>query len=223
MFERLAGLDDGGYPSARRELLLLASDRAGGAPVTAEVLVASNRGPLSFQPGEDGSLTAQPRWRRPGVRADIGVARRGALWIAPALSDYDRRPPREARTVGSTRPGHDTEGLAVRMLEIDPLTFQRAYNAVANSTLWFVHHLLYDTPLRPTSTPASVASGRRTCRTTEAFAVALAEEAAPERASWCRTTTCRSCRGCCASCGPTSGSALHAHAVGHSRLLRAAA
>ena len=32
------------------------------------------------------------------------------------------------------------------MLDIDPATFHRAYNAVANSTLWFVHHLLYDTP-----------------------------------------------------------------------------
>ena len=30
-----------------------------------------------------------------------------------------------------------------------PATFTRAYNAIANSTLWFVHHLLYDTALKP--------------------------------------------------------------------------
>jgi trehalose 6-phosphate synthase len=35
------------------------------------------------------------------------------------------------------------------MLDIPAGTFHRAYNAVANSTLWFVHHLLYDTPNRP--------------------------------------------------------------------------
>ena len=35
------------------------------------------------------------------------------------------------------------------MLDIPPGTFQRAYNSVANSTLWFVHHMLYDTPNQP--------------------------------------------------------------------------
>jgi trehalose 6-phosphate synthase len=35
------------------------------------------------------------------------------------------------------------------MLDIPPGTFQRAYNAVANSTLWFLHHMLYDTPNQP--------------------------------------------------------------------------
>ena len=35
------------------------------------------------------------------------------------------------------------------MLDIDPTTFHRAYNAIANSTLWFIHHLLYATPTAP--------------------------------------------------------------------------
>ena len=35
------------------------------------------------------------------------------------------------------------------MLDIPPPVYDRAYNAIANSTLWFIHHLLYDTPNRP--------------------------------------------------------------------------
>ena len=35
------------------------------------------------------------------------------------------------------------------MLDIAPQTFRRAYNSVANSILWFVHHLLFDTPSQP--------------------------------------------------------------------------
>jgi trehalose 6-phosphate synthase len=35
------------------------------------------------------------------------------------------------------------------MLDIPAPVFERAYNAIANSTLWFIHHLLYDTPNRP--------------------------------------------------------------------------
>ncbi|MGH3125751.1 MAG: alpha,alpha-trehalose-phosphate synthase (UDP-forming), partial [Streptosporangiaceae bacterium] len=45
-------------------------------------------------------------------------------------------------------------GSAVRMLDIPAVTFQRAYNSVANSTLWFVHHMLYDTPNQPSFGPA---------------------------------------------------------------------
>ena len=35
------------------------------------------------------------------------------------------------------------------MLDIPPDIFDRAYNHVANSALWFVHHLLLDTPNQP--------------------------------------------------------------------------
>ena len=35
------------------------------------------------------------------------------------------------------------------MLDIPPGIFDRAYNNVANSALWFVHHLLFDTPNQP--------------------------------------------------------------------------
>ena len=48
----------------------------------------------------------------------------------------------------------------VRMLDIDPVTFDRAYNAVANSMLWFISHLLYATPSSPAA-PSSRSRRRR--------------------------------------------------------------
>jgi trehalose 6-phosphate synthase len=147
--------------------------------VTAEVLIASNRGPVSFQPGEDGSLTAQRGGGGLVSGLTSAVRDAAALWICTAMSDYDREAAREAPNGRLDSAGHDTEGLAVRMLEIDPLTFQRAYNAVANSTLWFVHHLLYDTPLTPNFDAGFRREWTAYVSYNEAFAVALAEEAAP--------------------------------------------
>ena len=72
-----------------------------------------------------------------------------ALWVCAALKDTDRRVARAAPGGRLDLAGHDTGGHAVRMLAIDPGTYHRAYNEVANATLWFLHHLLFDTPQRP--------------------------------------------------------------------------
>ena len=64
----------------------------------------------------------------------------GVLWLCTALSDADR----EAARLGARADAHGEP--AVRMLEIPPAVFDAAYNGIANSILWFVHHLLFDTP-----------------------------------------------------------------------------
>ncbi|GIH78520.1 alpha,alpha-trehalose-phosphate synthase (UDP-forming) [Planobispora longispora] len=140
------------------------------------ILVASNRGPFSFTTSEDGSLSM----RRGGgglvsglseVAKDLNV-----LWVCAALSDGDRTAVRQAPGGRLDHAGYDTG--ALRMLDIPQATFHRAYNAVANSTLWFVNHLLYDTP----NTPNFGARFRREWESYQsynaAFALALAEEAA---------------------------------------------
>jgi trehalose 6-phosphate synthase len=114
-----------------------------------QVLVVSNRGPVSFSLDGDGALIA----RRGGGGLVSGLSSimgtgTDVLWICAALSEADRAAARHAPAGRLDLAGHDT-GSAVRMLEIPPATFQRAYNGVANSTLWFVHHLLFDTPNSP--------------------------------------------------------------------------
>lgn len=104
----------------------------------AQVLVASNRGPVTYTLSEDGSLDA----RRGGGGLVSGLSAIGseaaALWVCAALGDGDR----EAVRRGVGEPG-------VLMLDIDQAVHSDAYNGIANSVLWFVHHMLYQTPLEP--------------------------------------------------------------------------
>jgi trehalose 6-phosphate synthase len=102
------------------------------------------------------------------------------LWVCAALSDGDRAAARSAGESGLL-PWHGTEGgSAIRMLDLPPTVFQRAYNAVANSTLWFVHHMLYDTPNQPSFGPGFEPEWADFRTYNEAFAVALAEAARPQ-------------------------------------------
>ncbi|MFD9596180.1 trehalose-6-phosphate synthase [Kitasatospora sp. NPDC059973] len=145
---------------------------------SATVLVASNRGPVSFSTAADGTLSL----RRGGGGLVSGLSAIDdphAVWVCAALGDADRRAAREAPDGRLDRAGHDVGGQAVRMLDIDPETFAAAYNGVANSTLWFVHHLLYATPTAP-SFGAEFRSEWQSYRAyNAAFAEALAAEAAP--------------------------------------------
>ncbi|MFI0812605.1 trehalose-6-phosphate synthase [Streptomyces echinatus] len=147
-----------------------------GAAEKAQVLVASNRGPVSYQMHDDGSLHA----RRGGGGLVSGLSAIGpdadSVWVCAALGDGDRAAARRAD--GGLLPAGDTGGQRVRMLDIDAAVHADAYNGVANSVLWFVHHMLYQTPLEPVFD----AEFRRQWASYEsynrAFAEALAEEAA---------------------------------------------
>ena len=118
------------------------------------VLVASNRGPVSFAFADDGSLTSAAGRRRDGLRAcrprsrnakQTRRKRRDALWICAAMSDADRAAARQGIVAAGESPGD----VPVLMLDIPLATFEAAYNGIANSVLWFIHHMLYDTPNQP--------------------------------------------------------------------------
>jgi trehalose 6-phosphate synthase len=144
------------------------------------VLVASNRGPISYQFGADGSLTG--RRGGGGMIAGVtdGLAALGpgtsATWICAALSDADRV---VARSEGGR---HDEAGIPVRMLDIPPGTFGRAYNNVANSALWFLLHQLFDTPNQPQFGAGFRRDWESYVAYNEMFADALAQEAGAQDA-----------------------------------------
>ncbi len=112
------------------------------------VLVASNRGPITYQFGADGSLTGQRGGGGMIAGVTAGLAALGpeasVTWICAALSDADRALAR-SRAGGAV----DEDGIPVRMLDIAPGIFDRAYNNVANSALWFLLHQIFDTPNQP--------------------------------------------------------------------------
>ena len=148
----------------------------GDAQATGPVLIASNRGPVSFTREDDGRLLAKRGGG--GVVSGLSAVADEAdmLWVCAALGDGDRAAARAAPG-GLLDPDLAGDGAAVRMLDIPAATFQRAYNAVANSTLWFVHHMLYDTPNRPGFGPGFARDWEAFRRYNEMFADALADAA----------------------------------------------
>jgi trehalose 6-phosphate synthase len=140
------------------------------------VLVASNRGPVSYQFGADGSLTGTRGGGGMIAGVTDGLAALGpeasVTWICAALSDADR--------AAARRPGAGTAGIPVRMLDIPADIFERAYNNVANSALWFLLHLLFDTPNQPRFNHDFRRDWSAYLAYNEAFADAVAEEALRE-------------------------------------------
>jgi trehalose 6-phosphate synthase len=154
-----------------------------------QVLIASNRGPVSFSRSADGALTAQ----RGGGGLVSGLSSvdgaDGLLWICAALSDADRAAARQSPGGLLNLDGPGTQ--SVRMLDIPEQTFDQAYNSVANSTLWFVSHLLYDTPNQPRFDPDFAAKWEGYRAYNAAFARALAESAAGGQPSGGRPSSVR--------------------------------
>jgi trehalose 6-phosphate synthase len=162
------------------------------------ILIASNRGPVSFRRREDGTLAS----RRGGGGVVSGLSsvagQAETLWVCAALSDADRAAARaapggyldfsagwEAAPGNGTAPGappptgRTVPRSAVRMLDIPAPVLDRAYNGIANSTLWFVHHMLYDTPNRPHFGQAFRREWESFRAYSAAFADALAAGAGP--------------------------------------------
>jgi trehalose 6-phosphate synthase len=106
-----------------------------------DLVIASNRGPLSFTRDSDGELI--PTRGAGGLVSSVGplVEGTGATWIAAAMNDDDRAMADDGVV--------DAEGFRIRTLDIDPLIYRQAYDVVSNATLWFLHHGLYDLPRRP--------------------------------------------------------------------------
>ncbi len=156
------------------------------------VLVASNRGPVTYQFGADGLLAGQRGGGGMIAGVTEGLAALGpearVTWICAALSDADRaiaaRPNATATRPNATDGAREEAGIPVRMLDIPPEIFDRAYNNVANSALWFVHHLLFDTPNQPQFGREFRRDWESYLAYNETFADALAREAlSPEALS----------------------------------------
>src|ERR1700722_20163551 len=90
------------------------------------LIVASNRGPVSYSHGADGSLTARRGGGGmvSGLTSGLGAvaADGGVLWLCAALTNADREAAHHPEQVPSA-PGE----VAVRMLDIPAGVFGAAY------------------------------------------------------------------------------------------------
>ena len=105
-----------------------------------DLVVASNRGPLSFAFDDDAKLVTKRGGG--GLVNTLGpaVTGTGALWVSAAISDADRA---AAASVV------EAEGFRSLALVVDADAYRRYYDIIANGALWFIHHNLYDAPRRP--------------------------------------------------------------------------
>jgi len=141
----------------------------------APIIVASNRGPVSFEERSGGGFTAT-RGSGGLVTALIGALEAsGGEWIAAAMTDPDRE--RSTRAGGHPIDvGEEGSGLRVRLIDIPPGVYDRYYNWIANGMLWFAHHYLWDTVRSPVFSGDTNAAWEDYVAVNRMFAEALAEE-----------------------------------------------
>lgn len=134
-----------------------------------DLVVVSNRGPLSLRTGADGRQVAFRGGG--GLVSSLGpaVAGSGATWVAAATSAGDRA------GVGVI----EAEGFRVRPVAIDTEHFRQYYDVVANATLWFLHHHLFDLARRPYLDARWRRAWSCFRDVNRVFAEAVADEAAP--------------------------------------------
>ena len=104
-------------------------------------MLASNRGAVSFVAENGGFELTRGAGGMAGaldpVARSLGD---NATWIAAASSDDDRA----AIKAGEVARLRDELGYPVRLLDIEPETYDRYYNIVSNRMLWFANHCLWD-------------------------------------------------------------------------------
>lgn len=105
------------------------------------LVVVSNRGPLAFSHDQSGRLQVRRAAGGLVVTLGPGVARSGARWLASALTEADR----EAAAEGMI----ESDGFRVQSLVVDPDAYRAYYDVIANGTLWYALHGLWDLPRRP--------------------------------------------------------------------------
>jgi trehalose 6-phosphate synthase len=106
-----------------------------------EVVIVSNRGPLSFSLDDSQQLVA--RRGAGGLVSSVSplVAGTDTIWIAAAMGEHDRAAAEHGLM--------DVEGFRLQSLALDPGRYRMAYDVVSNATLWFLHHGLFDLSRRP--------------------------------------------------------------------------
>jgi trehalose 6-phosphate synthase len=105
------------------------------------VVLVSNRGPVSFVESDDGFQTKRGAGGLAGALDP--VARRlgdNATWIAAATSEGDRK----ALAAGAAGDLRAELGYPVTLLDIESEVYADYYDVVSNRMLWFANHCLWD-------------------------------------------------------------------------------
>ena len=141
----------------------------------APLIVASNRGPVTFERGGGGEIVAR-RGAGGLVTALVGALQEAeGLWVAAAMSDGDRE---MVTSSGGGRIDMGAFGAAYRLryLDVPADIYDGYYNPISNGVLWFAHHYLWDTVRSPTFGHDLERGWADYVEVNRRFAQALAEE-----------------------------------------------
>jgi trehalose 6-phosphate synthase len=109
----------------------------------APIVVASNRGPVSFARADDGALIAE-RGSGGLVTALSGLLfESDATWLSVAMTDADRQVAASGSSIHVEPAGH------AAFVDIEPDRYDGYYNGIANRVLWQLHHYLFDLAYLP--------------------------------------------------------------------------
>ena len=142
------------------------------------LLIATNRGPVSFAVTPEGEL--RPRRSSGGLVTALSQVGRHVpvTWLAAPMSEGDRRGISEPRLIDRALPGE----MRLRFTPVERASYEAAYNVIANPLLWFLQHQMWDLPSRPmidAGTLRAWASGY--VPVNEAFAKAVLREVSGDK------------------------------------------
>ncbi|HEY2937093.1 MAG TPA: trehalose-6-phosphate synthase [Gaiellaceae bacterium] len=111
-----------------------------------KLIVVSNRGPVSFGRGEAGARTARRGGGGLVTALRSLVSHHDVTWIASAIGDEDRAVAAEGLQEETARDGSPYR---LRLVAHDPQAYDWYYNVIANPTLWFLQHYLWNLAAQP--------------------------------------------------------------------------
>src|SRR5437660_3156086 len=117
----------------------------------ANCVVASNRGPVEHRVDAAGTLTE--RWSAGGLSTMLlgSVGGPGTAWVVATASEADRHAAPTTED-GSSYEQHITlpnGTVLLRTIVVGEALYNNYYGQVANETLWFLHHHMFDTVRQP--------------------------------------------------------------------------
>ena len=143
------------------------------------LLIATNRGPVTFTSTAGGSL--RPRRGSGGLVTALGQVGRHVpvTWVAAAMTDADRRAAADPKLL---RQAAGDDGIQLRFASVERSVYEAAYNVIANPFLWFLQHQMWNLPERPVIDAGVMrAWSRGYVPLNEAFARAILAQARGDR------------------------------------------
>lgn len=115
------------------------------------LIVASNRGPVTFTRERDGRFSS--RKGSGGVVTAVSAIARDhqPIWVACPMGEGDRLRAEQAEKDGEKliSPPGDNPDFRVKFVVPTKRAYHLYYNVISNPLLWFLQHYLWDTPRSP--------------------------------------------------------------------------